>query len=316
MSSIAPKVSVVAPAFRASETVREMMDSVLGQSMPDLELVICDDASDDDTCAIVLGYRDDRVRLVRNPTNLGPGPARDRAIMAARGDWIAVIDADDAWAPQRLARLLEGTGDARDVMVFDNIMLCHHAENGPMLPWRPLRSEDAFGGGATARDVTLPDYIRSERLLIKPVLPRRFLVDARVHHSSRRFAEDAEYFIRLGLAGLRLRYVPEPMYRYRSMPGSATAQAGAHHLMRECIEACASLPGLAPDVYAAFREKIGTLERHERLYALAGAVRRLRLGEALGMVLREPSLLLYASRFALRRVHYTAHRLRHSAKGR
>lgn len=156
-----PLVSVVVPAFDAADTIAESIYSVLAQTMSDLELIICDDASTDETVSIVRGSRDRRVRLVQNSRNSGPGAARDGAIAQAKGRWLAVLDADDIWAPTRLERLLDGLEDRRNCMVFDDIMICHDGPDG-MVPWQRLRGRHAFGGkGVSARHVTVAQFIRS-----------------------------------------------------------------------------------------------------------------------------------------------------------
>ncbi|MGH8224077.1 MAG: glycosyltransferase family 2 protein, partial [Woeseiaceae bacterium] len=122
-----PRISVVMPARNAARTIGEAMRSVLAQSCADLELIVCDDASTDDTRRVAASVADDRVRILEQARNAGPGAARDRAIEAARGEWIAVIDADDAWAPDRLQRLLDAAGADGRRMVFDDILVCHDA---------------------------------------------------------------------------------------------------------------------------------------------------------------------------------------------
>lgn len=311
-----PLVSVVVPAYNAAATIAEMITSVLAQSVADLEIVICNDASTDETAACVSKFEDVRVRVLHNEANAGEGKSRDRAIRAARGKWIAVLDADDAWLPDRLARLLQAAGDDGDIMVFDNIMVCHHTAGG-LVPWAPMRPPTAFGASDGApRDVPFPDYIRSDRLLIKPLIPRQRLLESGVRHSTRKFAADSEFFLRLGIAGLRFRYVPEALYLYRVMPGSATAVAGGWHLMRECLEGVARQDGISPPVASALRSKIESLRGHEQLYALVHALRGFHLGAAFGILARNPGLLTYSPRFMFKRIRYQLHRVRHAGHRR
>ena len=98
-------ISVIIPAFNAAATIAETIESVQRQTYPSLEILVVDDGSADDTGAIVaeIARHDKRVRLIRQP-NRGVAAARNHALSASQGRWIAPIDADDLWHPTKLAR--------------------------------------------------------------------------------------------------------------------------------------------------------------------------------------------------------------------
>lgn len=102
--SSVPRVSVIVPAYNAARYVRQSVDSILGQTYTDFELIVVDDCSTDDTAAILAGYDDPRLRVVRSDRNLGVVEARNRAWEHARGEYIAAFDADDVSLPTRLAK--------------------------------------------------------------------------------------------------------------------------------------------------------------------------------------------------------------------
>src|SRR5690606_9117357 len=114
------EVSVIVAAWNSERTIGATLESVLSQSMGNLEIIVCDDASSDKTSDVVRSFDDDRIKLITNPTNLGAGPSRDRAIADANANWIAFIDADDVWLPTRLEVLLKATNNECDVAVFDD----------------------------------------------------------------------------------------------------------------------------------------------------------------------------------------------------
>lgn len=310
-----PLVSVVMPAYRAAATVSAAIESVLAQTLDDFELVICDDASDDATGRQVLQYTDSRVRLLTNDRNMGEGFSRDRAIQSALGKWIAVIDADDVWEPHRLEAMLDATFGQENVAVFDDIMICHHTPNG-LAPWRPLRGKSAFGSKGSVIDVRLEDYIQADRLLIKPVFPAAAVRNGQILHTRRRLGADNEYFIKLFLTGLTLRYLPEPMYMYRLMPGSATAKADGVLTMSACIYDCLTLPGLSASVRDAMKNKIASLRRKEAFQRAGKAFLAGRFFEALRVLLRHPQAILIAPKRTLRHLRYQLHRLRHLGSAR
>ncbi len=92
-----PLVSVVIPSFNRGYIVREAIDSVLGQEGPEVEVIVADDGSTDDTAAVVAAYAG-RVTYVRQE-NRGPGVARNLGVRAARGDYVSFLDSDDIWLP-------------------------------------------------------------------------------------------------------------------------------------------------------------------------------------------------------------------------
>ena len=104
MSVPTPLVTVVIPAFNAAETITRAVDSALAQTFADYEIIIIDDASTDATAEVVVSQYGERVTLLRLPQNLGESGAMNAGIVAARGELIAFLDADDAWLPGKLAR--------------------------------------------------------------------------------------------------------------------------------------------------------------------------------------------------------------------
>ncbi len=97
-----PTVSVVIPAYNAAWCVRRAIDSVLAQDFRDYELIVVDDGSTDDTPAVLASYGD-RIRVLRK-SNGGLSSARNAGIDAARGSYVAFLDADDWWLPGKLSR--------------------------------------------------------------------------------------------------------------------------------------------------------------------------------------------------------------------
>jgi len=98
-------VSVIIPTYNRRELVREAMVSVLSQRDTDLELIVVDDGSDDDTASMVAGFGEG-VRCLRTP-HRGVSAARNVGILASRGRWIAFLDSDDLWLRGKLREQME-----------------------------------------------------------------------------------------------------------------------------------------------------------------------------------------------------------------
>lgn len=99
-------VSIVMPAYNNEEYVAGAIRSVLAQTHRDWELLFVDDCSTDRTLEIVRRFRDSRIRIFRNEINSGAALSRNRGLREAQGKWIAFLDADDWWHPEKLARQL------------------------------------------------------------------------------------------------------------------------------------------------------------------------------------------------------------------
>ncbi|MBL4873996.1 MAG: glycosyltransferase family 2 protein [Rhodobacteraceae bacterium] len=98
-----PLVSVVMPAYNSKSTINQSIHSVLAQTYENWELLIIDDASSDNTAALILEeHADARIRLIKNDQNLGPAKSRNIGLDNANGDYIAFLDADDFWAKEKL----------------------------------------------------------------------------------------------------------------------------------------------------------------------------------------------------------------------
>jgi len=101
-----PRISIVMPIYNGTTTVGRALESIFAQTFQDFEVIIVDDASTDELCTVLTQIADPRIRLLRHDANIGAGAARNTGIRAARGEYVALIDCDDEWMPQYLARQL------------------------------------------------------------------------------------------------------------------------------------------------------------------------------------------------------------------
>jgi CDP-glycerol glycerophosphotransferase (TagB/SpsB family)/glycosyltransferase involved in cell wall biosynthesis len=118
-----PRISVVVPAYQVQAYLGECLESVLGQSFRDIEVIAVDDCSPDGSGAIMDGFahKDARVRVLHLPENLGLGRARNAGMEQATGDYLLFLDSDDTLTPgalQAIADRLDATADP-DVLIFD-----------------------------------------------------------------------------------------------------------------------------------------------------------------------------------------------------
>lgn len=115
-----PFISVVMPAYKAEKTIGQAIDSVLAQTFKDLELIVVNDCSPDDTRKVMeeKAMLDERVRCFDNDKNRGASYTRNYAVKEARGEWIAFLDSDDMWTPDKLEKQLALKEKYDDGVIF------------------------------------------------------------------------------------------------------------------------------------------------------------------------------------------------------
>lgn len=99
-------VSIIMPSYNTARFITETVESVLAQSYTDWELIIVDDCSTDNTDEVAAGFTDPRIRYLKNEKNSGAAVSRNRALREAKGRYIAFLDSDDVWLPEKLERQL------------------------------------------------------------------------------------------------------------------------------------------------------------------------------------------------------------------
>lgn len=189
-----PKVSVIIPTYRRAHLVTRAIASVLNQTFQDLEIIVVDDCSPDDTKSAVLSIGDPRIRYLRHERNKGLPSGRNTGIAAARGQYIAFLDDDDGWLPEKLERqlaVIEGYG----------AVLCGALINGE-------RVKIFRGQEVELSDLRKGNEFDPSSLLADAAILRRVGFD-----ESLRQGEDWDAFIRLAQQ-CKLRYLAEPLLLY------------------------------------------------------------------------------------------------------
>lgn len=213
-----PVATVVIAAYNAEAHIEQAVHSVLAQTIADIELVVVDDGSSDGTSSIVeeIARSDNRARLHKRQRNRGKCEARNLGISVARGDWIAILDSDDWFAPNRLEKLVAlGQAHASPVVTDNqNFFL-----DGDSRVWRTLFKVR----GPSMRRISAAEFVALDMPgtsgtagLLQPVLQRSFIQKNDIHYdTAMRTGEDFEFLMRCLHHFPHLQYVSEPMYNYR-----------------------------------------------------------------------------------------------------
>jgi glycosyltransferase involved in cell wall biosynthesis/SAM-dependent methyltransferase len=163
------RFSVVINVYNGADFLRQAIDSVIGQSFTDWELILWDDCSTDGSGDICREYRGRRVRYYRAPANAGIGAARNEAARHATGDWLAFLDQDDIWLPHKLAAqnaLIEADQTGELGLVYGRTMrFAPHGRTAPFDPWHgPGRLPE---GNLFDRLLRKPSFIAFSSTLIR-----------------------------------------------------------------------------------------------------------------------------------------------------
>jgi len=183
-----PKVSVIIPAYNCASFIPETLESVFAQTYRDLEIILVDDGSTDNTPTVVVPYLD-RITYIRQ-NNGGLPAARNTGIRAAKGEFIALLDADDSWMADKLERQLPRFADAEVGIVYSDFSVRY--ADGRFQPSylvnRPLASEG----------YVLENYIRSRFLFPSTMVIRQKCLEEFGLFDEEMFAcEDIELFARI-----------------------------------------------------------------------------------------------------------------------
>ena len=214
-----PVVTVLIAAYNAEAFIGEAIESALAQKDILLEVLIVDDASTDATREVAgrIAARDMRVRILSLPTNTGPSHARNTGLQAARGDWIAVLDADDIFLPGRLRHLFAAAEAVQADIAADNFQIYDaHAgrTDAPVLAEHaPDEMIDLCSFVAHAR----PYAPEADFGLLKPMFRRHFLEQHRLRYAADiRHGEDFLLIFECLMRGARYVLTRRPGYRYTS----------------------------------------------------------------------------------------------------
>jgi succinoglycan biosynthesis protein ExoO len=291
--------------FNNEATIGEAVASAQSQSLSDIEILVIDDGSSDRSLEMVtqLAREDARIRLIALPKNQGVSHARNRGISEAKGVWLAVLDADDAWLPARLEKLIKEAEAAQAEAICDNLRLLD-AES------LALRETTAFHDrGKTMRldaarlfSLDLP-FARHTIGLLKPVMRKDYLARLELRYDERySYGEDFLLLSEMVLGGGLVLIAPEAWYNYRLASSLIVRKRSAHSRTEmkyaQIVEGRAALfrqkaARLDPETRKSFERHVTLLQGwgyYMQAKSLAGARK---FGQALSVAILHPSVFLF-----------------------
>lgn len=219
-----PLVSCIIPAFNAERFVAQAIDSMARQTHPALEIIVVDDGSTDGTEEVTRQHPA-RVRCVRQE-NGGGASARNRGVRLAGGEFLAFLDADDLWHPEKIGRQLERF-HARPTLGVS--VTCMSTFQGTM-------TDAGTGVDATGHDV-IPAYSMSTMMARRIVFERVGAFDETLRH-----ADDTEWFLRVRAQGIEMELLDDVLAYRRlhsenlSLTGRSASIDEYLHLLKKNLD--------------------------------------------------------------------------------
>lgn len=177
------KVSVIMPIYNAYDYLRPAIDSVLDQTLGEIELICIDDGSTDDSFELIKEYQksDERIRIVTE-TNAGPALARNNGIKRARGEYLAFLDADDFFEPTLLEKLyLEAKEKDLDIVISEYDI--YNSRKATFEAAQPSEHEEIFENGEVTSKRLRPDriFLSTNGAAWNKLFRRSFVIDKQLH---------------------------------------------------------------------------------------------------------------------------------------
>jgi len=280
------RVSVIIPVYNAELTLTRTLESLLHQTIFDFEAIVVDDHSHDHGIInnMLLLQSDQRFQLISLSENSGPSAARNTGIRAATSEWIALLDADDAWLPDRLSNLLSATNNV-DFVADDLLEFDVHANTitGRM-----------FGGfGKIHLDLIshLNDWpgARGDTGYLKPLMRRSYLIEHSLYYDcDLRHGEDYILYATALCQGAKFRLLDEAGYVYSAPYGTKSRRKSPFsHTKPDGLAMSRKLSHLldlyskklTADEQAAMLAKVALLSKIDALWAFNDAFRAGRIDQ-------------------------------------
>lgn len=211
--STKPKVSIIIPTYNRASLLQEAIDSVFNQTYTNWELIIVDDASEDNTERVVKAISDSRVHYIRHSQNKGGADARNTGIDNSQGDYVAFLDSDDLWEPTKLETQLDQilpTNNPSKVVCYTKIKTVNQNSKSAFFPLREKKEKESVAEylflGKGGEGLMLTSSLMMAKSLISKT---KFRPNLKRHH-------DLDLVIRLEKNGAVFKYIDKPLSIWRT----------------------------------------------------------------------------------------------------
>lgn len=229
-----PKVSVVINCYNGERYLREAIESIFAQTYQDWEIIFWDNNSNDSSSQIVKSFGGSKIKYFRSPTTTTLGEARRNAVNAAEGEWIAFLDCDDTWYPDKLMVQMSALENTDYVFAYAGIL----EVTADCVPIRKVISK--YSSGKLLKQLLNHFDVN----MVTPIIRRSFLVENKINFEAEITAsEEYNLFVRLAARGNVL-VQKKVLGKYRVYSGSLTDR----QISRWAIERRMTLAQLVTEV--------------------------------------------------------------------
>ncbi|MCC0177583.1 glycosyltransferase family 2 protein [Waterburya agarophytonicola K14] len=238
-----PEVSIIIPTYNSEAYLAQALESVISQTYRDFEIILIDDASTDSTVKIARNFKDKRLKIICNKHNRGVSYGRNCGIKVARGNWIALLDSDDWYAPERLEKLLSVAKRENADLVADNLNLIRDRQSQP---WSTLLLENQQEI-SSVESIDAINFVISDRPnpitakrnwslgYTKPLIKRKFLLQHGIEYDEAiNVGEDFILYLECLRQEAHFVLVPEAYYYYRTRSSSLSTRKPTEYLSDSC----------------------------------------------------------------------------------
>jgi len=200
-------ISVIIPSYNSGKYLNEAIESVVNQTYKNIEIILVNDGSTDDTEKIAKEWqkRDGRIRYIKYQRNKGLAAARNTGIKAARGEYIAFLDADDVWLLQKIEIQIKKAVELNADLTFSNWYIW---EPEKKIKIRAFESNPVENNRKNLLSFLIKkNFGNSSTALIK----RLVLEEVGLFDETLRFSEDYDLWFRFLLDGMKIAFIPEPL---------------------------------------------------------------------------------------------------------
>lgn len=261
-----PRVTVVMAVYNAEPFLREAVESVLGQTYDDFELIAVEDSSSDHSLEILQSFGDPRLRIVRHDSNQGVAMSRNDALVAARGEFVAIMDADDVCAPTRLERQVAFL-DANPAVGLVGCAVYYNIDASGAVLYKSCLPED---------NETIQRTLVERWCFLHPSIMFRkvYYETAGGYRKTLEPAEDHDFILRI-LQHCQAHNLPEPLVSYRLNPTGMSVVG--HQYINELGDVVMQLAkrrrnGLPEDLDVEMAHVLELKRRRRSTRGLSGAV--------------------------------------------
>ena len=303
-----PEVSIIIPTYNCEDYIAQALESVFAQTYSNLEIILVDDASTDSTLKIARSFKDPRLKIFARPKNEGVSSVRNCGIRQAQGKWIALLDSDDWYAPERLENLLEIASKQNADLIADDLFLIRDREQ---YPWSTLLQENQPRRGFVelidaVRFVTSdrPSPINAPKTwsfgYTKPLMRRDFLLQHNIEYNeSIHVGEDFVLYMQCLLKKARFLLVSKPYYYYRTREVSLSTRTPIQYLFESCqitqsfinLEQATGNPDR--QLLEAMHQNLKAFQKRLAYYRAVECIKRKKVFNTLIQVIKYPYILIY-----------------------